>query len=62
MTNVHVHESSGGYLNAWQLDTGATLGGWDTEHGEGWTSDGRNFTDKAEWQAAVETMAAGGNA
>jgi hypothetical protein len=60
MTTNHtiITEQPARYLNAWHRETGATLGGWDTEHNEGWTSDGRNFTDRAAWQTAVNEMGA----
>lgn len=46
-----------GRTSASATRSGATLGAWTSEHGEGWTSDGRTFTDMSAWFAHVREMA-----
>jgi hypothetical protein len=45
-------------ITATRTKTNETLGVWSTRNLEGWTEDGRSFTNLDEWTAAVTGLAA----
>lgn len=52
-----VSERTARGLRYTESTTGATLGSWDTTHAEGWTSDGRNWTNATAMVEHVNHLA-----